>query len=255
MATSLGSNAYAATGLSAGSTYYFAVTAGDAAGLSGSSDVKSAATLAAAAQPPAAPVNLSALATGANSIQLTWQASATAGVTYNVYSGTTANFLSASPMPIARGVNALNYTSSGLSTSTTYYFAVTATNANGESDASNGASAATPAPVTGGSSCHVDYVVNSQWNNGFNVGVTIQNTGSTNINSWTLTWTFASGQTVAQAWNSNLVSAGPNVVLSNASWNGSIAAGGSASGVGFNGSYSGTNTPPAAFYLNGAMCY
>lgn len=255
--TGLGSNAYNATGLAANTTYYFAVTAVDAAGTSSSSDVKSAKTSAAVSQAPAAPSNLGAVATSSSSIQLTWQASATGGVAYNVYRGTTSNFMSSSPMPIARGVNALNYTSSGLNASTAYFFVVTATNGNGESMASNQASATTSAAQTGGgggASCHVDYIVNTQWNVGFNVSINVRNTGSSAINSWTLTWTFASGQTVAQAWNSNLVNGGPNVVLTNASWNGSIAAGGTASGIGFNGSYSGSNPTPAVFYLNGTMC-
>jgi hypothetical protein len=34
-----------------------------------------------------------------------------------------------------------------------------------------------------------------------------------------------------------------------------IAAGTTISGIGFNGSYSGTNTAPAAFYLNGTLCH
>lgn len=250
----VGSTAYNATGLSAGTTYYFAVTAVDAAGMSASSDIKSARTNTAPAQPPAAPSNLTATATSSSAIQLNWQASATGGVTYNVYRGTTPSFMTQAPMPVARGVSGNSYTSSGLGASTTYYFVVTAANANGESVNSNTASAATFAGQSGGSSCHVDYVVNTQWNTGFNVAINIQNTGATAINSWTLSWTFASGQTVTQAWNSSLVNGGPNVVLTNASWNASIAPGATVSGVGFNGIYNGSNSTPMLFRLNGAAC-
>ena len=98
------------------------------------------------------------------------------------------------------------------------------------------------------------YVVNSQWDVGFNTSITIQNTGSTPINRWTLTWNWSGNQTITQAWNANLQSAGPNVVLTNADWDASIAPGGSVSGIGFNASYNGSNPNPVAFYLNGVMC-
>ena len=47
---------------------------------------------------------------------------------------------------------------------------------------------------------------------------------------------------------------GPNAKLTNASYNPSIAPGATLNGIGFNGSYSGTNIAPAAFYLNGTLC-
>jgi hypothetical protein len=34
-----------------------------------------------------------------------------------------------------------------------------------------------------------------------------------------------------------------------------IAAGTTLSGMGFNGTWSGTNTAPTAFYVNGTLCY
>ena len=254
VSTGSGSNSYTASGLQASTAYYFAVTASDAAGASAPSAVQSATTQAAASQPPAQPANLSAMAISSSSIDLTWQASGTSGVTYNVYRGTSANFLSASPAPVARNVNALSYTNNGLSPGTAYFFAVTAANSNGESPASNQAGATTLSMSPQSAACHVDYVVNSQWNTGFNVAINVQNTGSSAVNGWTLTWTFANGQSVAQAWNANLVNGGPNVVLSNAAWNSVISPGSVVSGLGFNGTYSNNNPAPAAFYLNGTMC-
>ena len=41
--------------------------------------------------------------------------------------------------------------------------------------------------------------------------------------------------------------------MTNAAWNGTIAAGGSVE-LGFNGSHTGTNTKPTAFTLNGTTC-
>jgi hypothetical protein len=42
--------------------------------------------------------------------------------------------------------------------------------------------------------------------------------------------------------------------LTNATWNPTIAAGATLSGMGFNASFSGTNAAPSAFYVNGTLC-
>ncbi len=102
--------------------------------------------------------------------------------------------------------------------------------------------------------CHVTYVVTTQWNVGFGTAVTIQNTGSAPVNGWDLTWTWAGNQKITQSWNSTYSQTGANAKLTNESYNPAIAAGASLNGIGFNGSYSGTNTNPAAFYLNGTLC-
>jgi cellulase/cellobiase CelA1 len=99
----------------------------------------------------------------------------------------------------------------------------------------------------------VTYQVASQWNVGFTTNVTISNTGSSAINGWTLRWSFANGQTVTQGWNGTFAQSGSQVTVTNLSYNGAIPAGGSAS-MGFNGAWSGTNTAPTSFTVNGATC-
>jgi hypothetical protein len=89
---------------------------------------------------------------------------------------------------------------------------------------------------------------------GFGTATTIQNTGSTPINGWQLTWTWPGNQQITQVWNSNESQTGQNATLTNASWNAAIPAGTTISGMGFNGSYSGSNNNPTAFYLNGTRC-
>jgi hypothetical protein len=171
-------------------------------------------------------------------------------VTYNVYASTTAGFAPSPANRIATGIAGTTYSNTGLSASTVYYYLVTAQNANGESAASNRASATTKAEL----SCHVAYTVTSQWNVGFGVAITVKNTGSTPISGWNLTWTWPGNQKITQSWNSDYTQNGANATLTNASWNPTIAPGATLSGVGFNGSYSGTNTAPTAFYLNGKLC-
>ncbi|MBX2812124.1 MAG: DUF1592 domain-containing protein [Myxococcales bacterium] len=102
--------------------------------------------------------------------------------------------------------------------------------------------------------CNVDYQVESQWNVGFTAQLVVTNLGDT-INGWTLSWTFANGQTINDSWNSTLRSGGPNVELENAAWNRTIPSGGNIS-FGFNGALngSGTNSIPTSFSLNGVRC-
>lgn len=100
--------------------------------------------------------------------------------------------------------------------------------------------------------CAVTYSANS-WNTGFTGAVTVTNVGSTPINGWTLTWSFAGGQRVTQFWSSTVTQSGSTVTAVNAPWNGSIAPNASVQ-FGFNGSHSGANPAPTGFTLNGAPC-
>jgi hypothetical protein len=100
--------------------------------------------------------------------------------------------------------------------------------------------------------CRVTYSVPSQWSGGFTGNVAINNLGDP-LTSWRLTWTFPSGQTITQAWNSTVTQSGSQVTANNASYNGTIATNGTVS-FGFNGQFSTTNTAPTTFALNGTTC-
>jgi len=203
------------------------------------------------AAPPGAPANLTATAVSSSQINLSWAASPTGGVIYSVYSSNVSGFAPSAGNRIVAGVSGTSYSVTGLAASSTHYYLVTAQNSAGESAASNQASATTQS----GLSCHVAYNVSNQWNVGFTAGVTIKNTGSTTINGWALTWTWPGNQQITQAWNSNYTQNGANAKLTNASWNPTIAPGATLTGVGFNGSYSGSNPAPTVFYVNGTACH
>src|SRR5713101_1535793 len=111
--------------------------------------------------------------------------------------------------------------------------------------------AITSGVATAAPACQVQYSVN-QWNTGFTAAITITNNGSA-ITSWTLAYSYTGSQTLTQGWSGNWTQSGQNVTVTNASWNGSLATGGSTQ-IGANFSYSGTNTAPAAFTLNGVAC-
>jgi endo-1,4-beta-xylanase len=108
---------------------------------------------------------------------------------------------------------------------------------------------------TTGFACHIGYTISSQWGGGFGAAITINNTGTTAISNWTLTWSFANGQTITQLWNGTETQSGANVTVTNLSYNGSIPAGGSYTGMGFNGSWNNSsNAVPASFAVNGTTC-
>ena len=240
---------YTASGLSASTTYSFTVKAVSAsAGSSAASNQASATTQAAAA--PAAPTGLTAAASSSSQINLSWTASATGGVTYSVFSGTGAGALN----QVASGVGGTSYSATGLTASTTYSFAVKAVSSSGgTSAASNQASAATQAAAAAGA-CHIAYVDQNDWGSGFTGNLSITNSGSTALSSWTVTWSYAGNQAINQSWNGNYSQSGKTVSIMNASWNGSIAAGATLTGIGWNANYSGTNASPTVFYLNGVLC-
>jgi endo-1,4-beta-xylanase len=114
-------------------------------------------------------------------------------------------------------------------------------------------SSAPPTSPPPAGACHVAYSVASQWSTGFVASVTIGNTGGTALSGWTLKWSFAAGQTVSNGWNGVFAQSGSNVTVTNASYNGTIAAGGSTS-LGFQGVSSGGNPVPASFTINGRTC-
>jgi len=90
--------------------------------------------------------------------------------------------------------------------------------------------------------CSATYTKTSEWSNGFGATVSVTAGGSA-ITSWSVTLTWANGQTITTAWNATVSTIGSISTAVNASYNGSMAAGQSTS-FGFNGTWSGTNSAP-----------
>ncbi|WP_444948278.1 rhamnogalacturonan lyase family protein [Micromonospora ureilytica] len=100
--------------------------------------------------------------------------------------------------------------------------------------------------------CRVDYQITNQWQGGFGANVTVTNLGDP-VNGWAVTWSYAAGQQVTQAWNTAVTQSGAQVTARNVDHNVAIATNGSAS-FGFNGSWTGSNPVPSSFALNGTTC-
>jgi cellulose 1,4-beta-cellobiosidase len=100
--------------------------------------------------------------------------------------------------------------------------------------------------------CSVTYSANS-WSNGFTANLSITNLGDPITSGWTLAFNYAGNQTITQSWNSTFTQSGQAVSIKNAAWNGSLGTNASVT-PGFNANYSGTNTNPTSFTLNGTVC-
>ncbi|MEU8228073.1 cellulose binding domain-containing protein [Actinoplanes sp. NPDC048967] len=115
-----------------------------------------------------------------------------------------------------------------------------------------GAALLTAVNASAAAGCQVTYAVTNTWQGGFGAAVEVTNLGDP-VNGWTLGWSFPSGQTVTQLWGGTVSQSGAAVSVRDAGYNAAIATGASAS-FGFNGAFTGANTNPTAFTLNGVAC-
>jgi fibronectin type 3 domain-containing protein len=127
-ASAVGTNSFTDTGLDAGATYYYKVTAVDAAGETDPSNAASGTIR------PIAPTGVSAATISASSISITWTA-VSGAVSYNVYRSVSLDgtYEKANNSVIVSN----SFLDTGLNAATTYYYKVTAVNAGGESVQSN----------------------------------------------------------------------------------------------------------------------
>lgn len=118
-----------------------------------------------------------------------------------------------------------------------------------------GALVSAPTAAYAAVSCGVTYARTFDTGREFGATITITNTGDA-IDGWTLAFTFAANQRLVTGWPVAWTqTAGSRQVTaaSNAPWNARLAPGARIS-IGFYGSYTGANTDPTTFTLNGVAC-
>jgi len=117
--------------------------------------------------------------------------------------------------------------------------------------AGNGSSSSPPPPPV--LSCHVAYSLTNSWSTGFQAQVVLNNTGTSTINGWTLTWTFPGDQKISNLWNATYTQSGEQVTVTAASFDATIAPSSNVT-VGFTASFTSNNANPTAFSVNGSPC-
>ncbi len=65
------------------------------------------------------------------------------------------------------------------------------------------------------------YVVNNQWNNGFDAKIRITNDGTTAINGWNISWQYGGDNRITSSYNATLSGTNP-YTATNLSWNGNL---------------------------------
>jgi cellulose 1,4-beta-cellobiosidase len=206
---------------------------------------------------PAATTSFTAAAASATVINVAWSAvapPANCSIRYNLHRGTTANFTPTTATVIAPGLTATSFVDGNRAASTTYFYALEIVDAFGIGPLAR-TSATTPATGgggPGGGTCHIGFTVVNAWGTGFQVALSIQNTGTTAVNGWTLKWTFPGAQSIGSLWNGTATQTGAAVTVTNMGYNAAIAPGASYNDIGFVGN--GTSGVPTSFTLNGTVC-
>jgi hypothetical protein len=98
----------------------------------------------------------------------------------------------------------------------------------------------TSSPGSGSGSCTLTSAITNSWSGGYQLQFTVTDTGTAPLTGWTAGFAFAdTAETITNSWNATVTQTGQKVSAVNASYNGSVSAGGSTTfGMTVNGSNS-----------------
>jgi chitodextrinase len=192
--------------------------------------------------PPTAPGNLAASGTTSTSTNLSWTAS-TDNVGVTGYDILRAPGTSGGTFAQVGTSTTSSFSNTGLTASTAYRYQVRARDAAGNlSPVSNTVQVTTSGGTTGGP-CTAVPTVQSQWGTGYVIQpMTITNTGTATITSWTVTFTLPAGHALTGSWNATVTTSGQTVTAKSVSHNGTLAPGASTTSFGFQASRPDGNT-------------
>ncbi|MEU8071989.1 cellulose binding domain-containing protein [Micromonospora sp. NPDC048169] len=76
--------------------------------------------------------------------------------------------------------------------------------------------------------CSATATIDSRWDGGFVATVTVRNDGAEPVPGWLVSWRWSGDEHIRSVWGGVVEGAGQDVAVRNASWNGTLAPGGSA---------------------------
>ncbi|WP_214107226.1 glycoside hydrolase family 6 protein [Acrocarpospora catenulata] len=112
--------------------------------------------------------------------------------------------------------------------------------------------AVSPTAANAAVACQVTYTRTWEGGNGFGVQVRLQNLGDP-VNNWRITYSYSGSQTLQNGWEGNWSQSGQNITIAAPDYAPNLAANGVVQ-PGANFTFTGTNTNPTAFSLNGTPC-
>src|SRR5699024_897594 len=81
----------------------------------------------------------------------------------------------------------------------------------------------TDEPTDPSGDCEAEHTVTNQWRDGFQAEVVV--TAGTDLDGWTVTWSYTGDETVDQAWNANVTQNGIQVSATDVEHNGTLSSG------------------------------
>jgi chitin-binding protein len=88
----------------------------------------------------------------------------------------------------------------------------------------------TASPIATGTaapgSCQASWSVVNSWSGGFQLGFTVTNPGATAASGWNVSFSWPGTQAITQIWSASATQSGAAVSVTNASYDGSLTAGG-----------------------------
>jgi endoglucanase len=94
-------------------------------------------------------------------------------------------------------------------------------------------------------SCTVTYTLENSSNGSMQANVILTDTGNSPLNGWQLSWAFPGDTKITSMWAGDYTQSGTAVTVTNASYDGTVAAGASTE-IGFDGTYSSNDAPPTS---------
>jgi hypothetical protein len=126
----------------------------------------------------------------------------------------------------------------------------TATETSTVTDTATETSTVTPTSTNESTSVSVDYNIASDWGSGATISVTLNNNSTSEIDGWTIEWTFSNDEEITNMWSGDYAQSGQDVIVTDSAWNNTIPTNGSVN-FGFNLSYGTNISIPSSFTVNG----
>jgi cellulase/cellobiase CelA1 len=128
--------------------------------------------------------------------------------------------------PVARGVSGPErygqVTVGGLTPDTEYWFRFSDAEGRWDPYVIGGPGRTTPQAV-----CAATAVIDAGWGGGFVATVTVRNSGDEPLDGWRVSWRWPGDERVQSVWGGTVEDPGPDVVVRNAPYNGTLSPGGS----------------------------
>ncbi|MBF9069824.1 fibronectin type III domain-containing protein [Streptacidiphilus fuscans] len=208
------------SGLGAGSSHTYTVTAVDASGVESTPSAAVTGSTTGGTGGPATPTGLTVSAPTSSSLNLSWTEANTsdAAVSYKVYEGSS----------VVATSTTTSATISGLAAGSSHTYTVTAVDASGvESAHSTSATGTTSGSGGGGGGLTASIAKTKDWGSGFTDTVTLTNTSATAVNGWNVQFDLDASENIESAAPASYTSSGTHWTLTNASSDATVAPGAS----------------------------